>query len=46
MGLAVTAKEMVKFLKTHGFWIERTNRHHILTNGFKTFPVSKHDKRS
>jgi predicted RNA binding protein YcfA (HicA-like mRNA interferase family) len=43
MGLSVKAKEMVKFLKSNGFWIERTTSHHILTNGVSTVPVSKHD---
>lgn len=43
MGLAVKAKEMREFLKSKGFWIERTTRHHIMTNGTLSAPVSKHD---
>ncbi|KUO73441.1 MAG: hypothetical protein APF81_19725 [Desulfosporosinus sp. BRH_c37] len=43
MGLSVKAKDMVKFLKENGFWIKRTTSHHILTNGVRTVPVSRHD---
>lgn len=44
MGLTVTAKEMREFLNSKGFWIERTTKHHIMTNGAISVPISKHDK--
>lgn len=43
MGLTVKAKEMREFLKSKGYWIERTTKHHIMTNGKNTVPVSRHD---
>ena len=42
MGLTVKAKEMIRFLEAHGFWLKRTGKHHIMTNGTISFPVSKH----
>jgi len=43
MGLTVKAKEMREFLHSKGFWIERTTKHHMMTNGNLFVPVSKHD---
>lgn len=43
MGLTVKAKEMREFLNSKGFWVERTTKHHMMTNGKLAVPVSKHD---
>lgn len=44
MGLTVKAKEMREFLNSKGFWIERTTKHHIMTDGTRHIPVSRHDQ--
>ena len=46
MGLTIKAKEMIRFLEYRGFWLDRTNKHHIFTNGIINIPVSKHDSES
>lgn len=43
MGLSLKAKEMREFLGARGFWIERTTKHHMMTNGKLSVPISRHD---
>jgi len=42
VGLTISAKDMMRYLEARGFYLARTTGHHIMTDGIRKVPVSKH----